>query len=379
MTMPGHRRGPRALRAKVDRRPYTIPRKNPKAVPERDWGKRWTASTMLSYGPDIGVLIGGARTLTVYGFRKDPYASRHEFRAAFATGPMSYRLEYRGEFRRENSGIRLDLLARASGIDVISFSGFGNENPAPGNSEFYRVTQDAYRLQPSLVFALGSRATMRLGPVLKYVSTDDRPDRFLATLGDLYGTGNFGELGGGLTLALRQPRPAGPRPQGTPPRAGWGRISGDLGRGQHLRRGPRRGRHLSLDQRAAGPHAGTPGGRTEAVGTVSLLRRSVHRRRFDRAARPGKPICRGRVSLRIHRASAFPREDQAGPPGSISEFLVSRMWAGSFSRAKPPTPGTRPAAGECRCHSSSTAYTLSLAIAESEERTGIYVQGGFAF
>ncbi|HEV8176822.1 MAG TPA: hypothetical protein VGP44_03965 [Gemmatimonadales bacterium] len=65
------------LSSKVDRRPYTIPRKNPDAVPERDWGKRWTASTSLSLGPDIGMLIGGGRTLTVYGFRKDPYAGRH--------------------------------------------------------------------------------------------------------------------------------------------------------------------------------------------------------------------------------------------------------------------------------------------------------------
>ncbi len=185
---------------KVDRRLYIIPRKKPDAVPERDWGKRWTASTSLSLGPDIGLLIGGGRTLTVYGFRKDPFASRHQFRAAFATGPKSYRLDYRGEFRRENSGTYADILVRASGIDVISFSGFGNENPAPGNNEFYRVTQDAFGLQPSLVFAVGRRATVRLGPILKYVSTDERPDRFLSSVGNLYGTGNFGQVGGGLTV-----------------------------------------------------------------------------------------------------------------------------------------------------------------------------------
>ncbi|HEV8176823.1 MAG TPA: hypothetical protein VGP44_03970, partial [Gemmatimonadales bacterium] len=70
---------------------------------------------------------------------------------------------------------------------MISFSGFGNENPAPGNNEFYRVTQDAFSLRPSLIFALGDRTILRLGPILRYVSTDDRPDRFLASLGNLYG------------------------------------------------------------------------------------------------------------------------------------------------------------------------------------------------
>jgi len=92
------------------------------------------------------------------------------------------------------------VLVRASGIDVVSFHGFGNEIPAPGDNEFYRVTQDAFGLHPSLIFSLDRRTTLQMGPELKYVSTDDRPGRFLATLGNLYGTGNFGEIGGGITL-----------------------------------------------------------------------------------------------------------------------------------------------------------------------------------
>jgi hypothetical protein len=186
--------------SKVDRRPYTAPGKNPTALPPRDWGKRWTASLWATLGPDIGLLMGAGRTLTVYGFRKYPYASRHRFRAGFATGPKTYRVDYRGEFRRENSTGYADLLVRASGVDVISFSGFGNETAAPGNNEFYRVTQDAFAVQPSLVLPVGRRVALRVGPILKYVSTDRPPGRFLASLGDLYGTGNFGQAGAGLGL-----------------------------------------------------------------------------------------------------------------------------------------------------------------------------------
>jgi hypothetical protein len=187
------------LDTKVDRRSYTAPRKDPRSPPARDWGKRWTASMWGTLGPDLGLLIGGGRTLTGYGFRKDPFASRHRFRAGFATGPKSYRLDYRGEFRRENSSSLFDILVRASGIDVVTFHGFGNEISAPGSDEFYRVTQDAFGLLPSLVFPLGRQATIRVGGILKYASTDRRPDRHLATLSGLYGTGNFGELGGGVT------------------------------------------------------------------------------------------------------------------------------------------------------------------------------------
>jgi hypothetical protein len=184
----------------VNGKPYVAPRKSDKDLPPRDWGSRWTASTQVSYGPDIGFFLGGGRTFTTYGFRKDPYASMHRFRAGFATGPKTYRVDYRGEIRRENSANHVDVMLRASGVDVISFHGFGNEIAAPGTNEFYRVTQDAFGVHPSIVLALGSGTTLRLGPTLKYVSTDSRPGRFLESLGAVYGSGNFGELGGSITL-----------------------------------------------------------------------------------------------------------------------------------------------------------------------------------
>jgi hypothetical protein len=188
------------LATKVDRRPYRAPPQEPGEVAPRDWGQRWAANPLGRYGPDLGALLGASVTRTTYGFRKLPYASRHRIRAGVATGPKTYRIDYLGEFRRENSGSYSEIFLKASGIDVINFHGFGNDITAPAAKEFYRVTQDAFAVQPSLVFSVGTRGTLRVGPLLKYVSTDDRPDRFLATLGELYGTDNFGELGAGLTF-----------------------------------------------------------------------------------------------------------------------------------------------------------------------------------
>ncbi|HET6837663.1 MAG TPA: BamA/TamA family outer membrane protein, partial [Gemmatimonadales bacterium] len=185
---------------KVDRRPYRVPDQEPGEVAPRDWGQRWAVNPLGRYGPDMGALLGASVTRTTYGFRKLPYSTRHRIRAAFATGPKTYRVDYLGEFRRENSGSYSELFLKASGIDVLNFHGFGNDIAAPGDREFYRVTQDAFAVQPSLVFSVGSRSTLRIGPLLKYVSTDDRPGRFLSTLGDIYGTDNFGELGAGLAF-----------------------------------------------------------------------------------------------------------------------------------------------------------------------------------
>jgi hypothetical protein len=187
------------LGAEVDRRPYVLPpQKDPTALPPRDWGSRWALNGWGGYGPDVSVFLGVTTTRTTYGFRKNPFANRHRIRAGFAFGPKTYRVDYQGQFRRENSRNYADVLVRASGVDVLNFHGFGNEIAAPASKAFYRVTQDAYTVFPSMVFGLGEHSTLRVGPIMKYVSTDDRPDRFLATLGDVYGAGNFGEVGGAL-------------------------------------------------------------------------------------------------------------------------------------------------------------------------------------
>jgi hypothetical protein len=362
----------------VDRRPYIAPRKSPTDVPARDWGKRWTASSSLSFGPDVGVLIGGGRTLKTYGFRKNPYASLHQFRAAFATGPKSYRLDYRGEFRRENSGSYGDLLVRASGIDVISFHGFGNEIEAPGDNEFYRVTQDAFGLHPSMVFALGSRASIRVGPVLKYVSTDERPDRFLASLGNLYGTGNFGEVGGGFTLrydsrdrAVMAERGVILEVGGSAYPAIWdvdstfGEVHGELA--TYLSVSAPLDPTLSLRVGGRKLWGRYPYFEAAFIGSGSTVRLG----RINRYA--GDASAYGSTELRLSLTKV-----RVILPATFGIFGLAD--AGRVFLAGESSDTWHSAAGGGVWLSYlERAYTLSLAIAKSDERTGIYAQAGFGF
>jgi hypothetical protein len=194
----------------VDRRPYVLPPpKTPTELPPRDWGNRWQELLWLSYGPDLGFFFGAGVTKTNYGFRKQPFSSRHRLRAGFATGPLSYRVDYHGEFRNEDSRVMTELYLRASGIDVVDFYGFGNDTKAQGSDEFHRVTQDAYTASPLLSLPVGASGIFRIGPFFKYVSTDNRTDRFLATV-QPYGQGNFGETGlrGSVLLDSRNRRHA---------------------------------------------------------------------------------------------------------------------------------------------------------------------------
>ncbi len=362
----------------IDRRPYTAPGNDPESPPPRDWGKRWTASTWGTMGPDLGLLIGGGRTLTVYGFRKNPFASRHRFRAGIATGPMSYRLDYRGEFLRENSTGYFDVLARASGIDVITFHGFGNEIPAPGNNEFYRVTQDAFGLEPSWIIPLGGRATFRVGGILKYASTDPRPGRFLATLGNLYGTGNFGEIGGGVTALFDSRNRTNAATRGVVLELG-GRIYPPV---------------WDVDSTFGEAYGEAATYLTPPIPLQPTLALRVGGRKlwgrypfFEAAFIGGSSTVRlGRVNRYAGDAAAYGNAELRLPLARVTLVLPADV--GVFGLAD---AGRVFVEGESsdKWHSAvgggvwlaylDRANTISAAVAAGEERTGVYLQAGFGF
>ena len=362
----------------VDRALYIAPKKNPKDLPPRDWGKRWTANTWVTYHSELGLFVGGGRTLTIYGFRKNPYSIRHRFRVGIASGPKTYRADYRGDFRRENSATALGLLVRASGLDVISFYGFGNEVPAPQSRKFYRVTQEALGAYPFVSFGLGRQTVLETGPFLKYASTDNRPDRFLATLGNLYGAGNFGEVGAGFHLRHDSRN----RPNGAtrgavldlggnvyPPiwdvDSTYGEVHGEAS--TYLTA------HAPLD-----PTLALRAGGRKVWG---------HYPYFDAAFIGGASNVRlGKVNRYAGDASAYGSAELR-----LTVAPVEIILPGDFGVFGLADGGRVFLKGESsdRWHTAygggiwlswlDRAYSVSLAVAKGEERTGLYFQGGFGF
>jgi hypothetical protein len=159
----------------------------------RDWGDRWLSVTWLAAGPDIGLFAGTGIQLTRYGFHRDPFAERYRLRAGWSTGASTGRADFNATWIPENSRVRANLLARASGIDVLRFHGLGNEVAAEEDEdEFFRVEQVDLTLAPSLSVPVG-RGELSAGPVLRYSDTDFDETRFLTP--DVYGAGKFGMLG----------------------------------------------------------------------------------------------------------------------------------------------------------------------------------------
>ena len=172
----------------------------PRDTAVRDWGDRWLSVTWLAAGPDIGIFAGTGVSLTRFGFRRDPYAERYRLRAGWSTGANTGRVDFNATWIPPNSRLKAKLLARASGIDVLRFHGFGNEVSADGPNEFYRVDQVDLTLVPTLSLPVGRSAEISFGPRLRYSSTDFEENRFITP--DVYGTGTFGMLGATGELQL---------------------------------------------------------------------------------------------------------------------------------------------------------------------------------
>ena len=172
----------------------------PPDTASRDWGDRWLSVTWLAAGPDIGIFGGTGVQLTRYGFRRDPYAERYRLRAGWSTGANTGRADFNATWIPANSRLRANLLARASGIDVLRFHGFGNEVSAEGTDEFFRVDQVDLTLAPSLTFPVGGGAELSFGPKLRYSDTDFEADRFITPA--TYGAGTFGMLSASGQLRL---------------------------------------------------------------------------------------------------------------------------------------------------------------------------------
>jgi len=363
--------------AGVDRKPYVQPPRPEGQLPPRDWGHRWQGMAWLSYGPDLGVFLGAGVTYTRYGFRKLPFSERHRIRAGFATGPGSYRFDYRGDFHRENSRVGFLLLARASGIDVLNFHGFGNETDDPGSAEFYRVTQDAYTVAPLLLIPLSASGEVAFGPFMKYTSTDDRPDRFLATV-DPYGSGNFGEAGVGVTFRFdtKNRRHAATR--------GWtfeitGRMFpawwdveedfGDVAAEATTFLSPKLPLHPTFAFRAGGKKIWGPYPYFEAAyigdaGTVRLGRDGRY---------AGDASAYGNAELRLGLGRAtivLPTDFGVFGLADVGRVFLegenSDVWHSAFGGGIWLAPIARD-------------YTVSAAVAAGDERTAVYVQAGFAF
>jgi hypothetical protein len=182
--------------AGIDAREYVPPPppKNAPWIPPRDWGTQTWTMPWVSYSGDTGVFLGYGVEHRRLGFRDDPYSSRQVIRAGYAFGEQKPKVEYTGDYRRENRTSYWGFHAFASGAETLHFYGYGNETGNPGDNDFFNVKANQFLAYPSFNLRFGQRTTFSIGPAVKYTQSDPDATEFINVVKP-YGTGDFGEVG----------------------------------------------------------------------------------------------------------------------------------------------------------------------------------------
>lgn len=362
------------IRSKAYTRPDTT-----SPVPPRDWGSFKNPVFWSSISPNVGLFIGAGLSTTDYGFRKHPYSSRHLFRAGYAVEANTFRAEYKGEWRWENSGVHTNLLARASGIEILRFYGFGNETPNTGDRDFFKVQQDQFLLEPSISIPFSRHVEVTFGPRAQFSRLDENDDRFINTLPGLYGAGDFGQVGGRLGLVVdTRDVSAAPRKgvhlelEGTAYPSVWdvlstfGKVRGSLS--TYL--SPPIPLRPTLALRVGGEHVlgdAVPFHEAAYVGGRATLRG------WDEQRFAGETAVFGNAELRLNLTRMLilvPTDVGIFGLADVGRVYVdgetSDEWHTGFG-------------GGLSLGFFQAINTLTIAVATSDERTGVYVRAGFLF
>ena len=160
----------------------------------RDWGSSFGVSPRLGYDADLGILAGAQAAWTDYGFRRIPYGSRVRLVTQYATAADGFRTDLVADVRRVNPDVWLELRVRASEIEVVRFTGYGNETSPPDGSTFQNVDQWQFVVAPALHYAAAERVQLEIGPIVKYTTTDLHGNQLIDQQRPLGATG-FGRIG----------------------------------------------------------------------------------------------------------------------------------------------------------------------------------------
>ncbi|MBI4502071.1 MAG: BamA/TamA family outer membrane protein [Gemmatimonadetes bacterium] len=341
----------------------------------RDWGDRWLPVPWITFGPDLGLFLGGGASYQRFGFRREPYAWRARLRAGYATGAARPRVEFDADRRAENGPLVYTVAARASGIETIRFYGLGNATPG-GPTDAFKVRQTQITVRPA-VGIVTAGASVTVGPVLSYAKTDLLAGTLLERTRP-YGTEPFGQLGARLEFSMDTRDTTAAATQGALGRLGtsvypavldvespFGEIHGEMA--TFLSAAGALQPTLALRIGGKKVWGDFPFHEAAFLGGAGSVR-GLAEQRFA-----GTAAAWGNAELRVALGRFF-----MVLPGRFGVFGLTdagRVWAsGEASRTWHTGVG-----GGVWFAFLSSANTISAAVVRSAERNGVYVRAGFAY
>ena len=135
------------------------------------------------FNPDDGVFLGGGMKYVREGFRKEPYASLHEFTVKHSLSTSAFSVNIKNNFM-ETAG-SLDLLTELSILAPnfrANYFGLGNEtDKTNSSSSFYRFRMNQVHANVSLRTRISSITSITFGTEYAYYEPSEYAGRFISS------------------------------------------------------------------------------------------------------------------------------------------------------------------------------------------------------
>jgi outer membrane protein assembly factor BamA len=319
--------------------------------------------------------VGASVTRRGYGFRQQPYSSSLTLSAGYGSIPGRFKGSLLLDRKTSNPSIDLQLSLLASGIEYQRYYGLGNDTRLVASDAVYKTPRTDYTAIAGVELNASPKLSFTVGPQIRVVNTN---------LGDaslfesVYGTGQFAEAGMAASarldtrnsllmptsgVLLRASGAVYPELYDVKSTFGSARVEGST----YLTAGGPFPTTLALRGAAARVWGQHPFHEATFLGGPESLR-GYREQRFG-----GDASLLGSAELRVKLADLFlvlPQEfgvlglADAGrvyldneSPGGWHSAVGGGVWFSIIDR---------------------TVLT-SISIARSNERTGVYVKGGFAY
>ena len=154
--------------------------------PESDRPRDWQSALLPLYGARVnsneGLVLNIGGTLSRFEFGKNPYGRQHALSVGVSPTRGRFEAAYLGQFQHWNRRLRTTLDAQINGIRQADFYGFGNDTSDDGDSDLFETEQTRGHVNGELNYVLSPRIHLFTGAGLNFSSIDDDEDTLLTQL-----------------------------------------------------------------------------------------------------------------------------------------------------------------------------------------------------
>lgn len=138
---------------------------------------------LIGANPDDGLKMGINTIYTRYGFERNPFTARHQFKAAYYFATSGFEGSYSGEFANVIGNLNLVIASNFQSANFTqNFFGYGNETTNDDDRfgmNYNRVKVRTVGIAPALVWKARGGSSLSLGTSYQAIEVDDTDNRFI--------------------------------------------------------------------------------------------------------------------------------------------------------------------------------------------------------